>query len=305
MIDNEAVDERKTWVNVRSVEFKVFDEMFSSGEFEIVGSVNGLVCFAPAPRCDSYNALPYYVCNPITKEYVILPKSPKIKRRPICTGFGYDSSSNEYKVIRILQTKHTFKAKAEVHTLGVKGWRQIPSVPHLFNGTPTKNVVLVNGSLHWLTHEPTDALGIVSFVVRTEECQVVPLPFSIKFQKNRRHTIHNFLAVSGECLCFIEYGSGVISGFCEVWVMKEYGVEGSWVKEYMFRNNVMPRPYEGDCKLTKLRNGEFLLQYEGKNIGYYNPVSETFKHIVLQNKQKSGYVQADIHVGSLFSPPKY
>ncbi|KAF5205471.1 hypothetical protein FRX31_004941 [Thalictrum thalictroides] len=53
-----------------------------------------------------------------------------------------------------------------------------------------------------------------------------------------------------------------------------------------------------------LRNGEFLLQYGRQKVGYYDPKSETFRPIVIQNDRRlrEGYVQAVIQVGSLFSP---
>ncbi|XP_026400690.1 F-box protein At3g07870-like [Papaver somniferum] len=64
----------------------------------LAGSCNGLICFNS--YYEGYYG-PVYICNPITREYVILPE---FEGQCWWTVFGYIPSTNEYKVVRICET---------------------------------------------------------------------------------------------------------------------------------------------------------------------------------------------------------
>ncbi|KAF9618143.1 hypothetical protein IFM89_000259, partial [Coptis chinensis] len=67
--------------------------------FEVVGTVNGLICFSP----EKFD----YICNPITRDYVVAPKSPMIHSTHIGSGFGFDALHNQYKVFRLHYARHS------------------------------------------------------------------------------------------------------------------------------------------------------------------------------------------------------
>lgn len=69
-----------------------------------VGSCNGLICFSR--ECFSGESRGrVYVCNPVTREYVVLPRintdSNMHAHIGCSTGFGYVSSKNLYIVVGI------------------------------------------------------------------------------------------------------------------------------------------------------------------------------------------------------------
>ncbi|XP_026398416.1 F-box protein At3g07870-like [Papaver somniferum] len=65
--------------------------------YDILHSCNGLVCFS-AYLGNCHNMQPAYICNPITREYTVIPK---FEGKEFLAGFGYSPSTNEYKVVRI------------------------------------------------------------------------------------------------------------------------------------------------------------------------------------------------------------
>ncbi|XP_026428372.1 uncharacterized protein LOC113324265 [Papaver somniferum] len=82
--------------------------------YSLVGSCNGLVCYR-IPFSDKRG---FYVCNPMTKEYVYLLEEKPFRSLKL-SGFGYLPSSNEYKIVRIYSD-----GKIQVYTLGSgSGWR--------------------------------------------------------------------------------------------------------------------------------------------------------------------------------------
>lgn len=90
---------------------------------KIVGSCNGLICFA------EYDYPSVWICNPITRECVLLPEL----KRDSCdhdgyhykeTNFGYVSSTNEYKVLGMYMSKTN--VQVHIYTLGSgTGWRNL------------------------------------------------------------------------------------------------------------------------------------------------------------------------------------
>ncbi|XP_026423308.1 F-box protein At3g07870-like [Papaver somniferum] len=69
--------------------------------YDILNSCNGLVCFS-AYLGNCHNMQPAYICNPITREYTVIPK---FEGKDFLAGFGYSPSTNEYKVVRISRDK--------------------------------------------------------------------------------------------------------------------------------------------------------------------------------------------------------
>ncbi|XP_026391632.1 F-box protein At3g07870-like [Papaver somniferum] len=68
---------------------------------EIIGSCNGLVCISVLSKKNDTVQDPIYICNPMTREFVYLPKlTDKFSRGDyVVSGFGYHPSTNQYKVV--------------------------------------------------------------------------------------------------------------------------------------------------------------------------------------------------------------
>ncbi|CAI9282362.1 unnamed protein product [Lactuca saligna] len=190
----------------------------------ILGSCNGLVL-----AIDEYDRL--YLMNPTTRKISKLPLSPfalPISESFEMYGFGYDSSTDDYKVIAIsfwdTDNEHNPDCTdmfVNVYTLSNNSWRKLPNSPydhavgHLVSG------VLVNGSLHWLTStRPNYSSTIIAFNLANEKFKEIELPDSIDNYK----AVFNELVVIGGKLClFNQLGN-------DLWVMEEYGVGVSWTK---------------------------------------------------------------------------
>ncbi|XP_026415927.1 F-box protein At3g07870-like [Papaver somniferum] len=184
---------------------------FPIGASGVVGSENGLGCLKARTR---YNGIPEYmrpdeplnICNPITREFVTLPRilideKKTIDGVHIVYGFGYHPFINEYKVVRICyigdEKSPSFEGKVEVYTLGSgSGWRNVGETKYFLGRRVggNKSGVCVNGALHWLCD---DSANILAFDLVHEEFHLLPTPIKQKFFFGR-------IFVARRCL-FLEY----------------------------------------------------------------------------------------------------
>ncbi|KAF6145089.1 hypothetical protein GIB67_013440 [Kingdonia uniflora] len=205
---------------------------------EVNGSCNGVVCLSKWEDC--------YLWNPITNEHVKLPYTPfvissRFSPRTVF-GFGYNSRTKEYKVVRFEFSSHQFGAK--VYTLGRDSWKILVRQSNsLYEVSSYNGVVQLNGAIHWMGayhyHPypyPIPELDyeinlIISFNLESEELQEIPCPSSLEFENN-----YFSMCVLEGCLSMFydDYGDHV-----EMWVMKDYGVMESWTK--LFSIEVPPR----------------------------------------------------------------
>ncbi|KAH7862966.1 hypothetical protein Vadar_011611 [Vaccinium darrowii] len=237
-------------------------------ELVVVNSCNGFLCLAePFKDHPSFKECnPVMVCNPITREFLNLPATithAKSRTHMISMhcGLGFSPKTNQYKVIRTCdrfsRTGTDSGSVTEIHTLGTGSWKKIGNAPSTLGhkiGYPT----YLNGSLHWFCRGDKDSNCIISFNLDNEEFQTLPPP---PFKPFRIAPYTNYTMALGEirgCLCIC-----CISGFEEpkVWVMKEYGVHGSWSEEYCFCTEIIAgRCMAGLCEpISSLRNGAILL----------------------------------------------
>ncbi|XP_026420259.1 uncharacterized protein LOC113316257 [Papaver somniferum] len=122
----------------------------------------------------------FYICNPVTKEFLILPEVDKILlpevKRPfecVLSGFGYLPLSNEYKAVRIIQLGKDPNVEhvVEVYTLGSEDgyvvafdladekFSEIPPlpIPSVYDLCPLFSLGVLGGFLYCAKHEiPVD-----------------------------------------------------------------------------------------------------------------------------------------------------
>uniref|UniRef100_A0A804KXX8 F-box domain-containing protein n=1 Tax=Musa acuminata subsp. malaccensis TaxID=214687 RepID=A0A804KXX8_MUSAM len=140
--------------------------LVGSCSLNLVGACNGFLCFA------SFDHERILVCNPITIEFVILPKpGTTLPPEPltIVYGFGFDSTSETYKVVRVsysegsLHGDANLKVSVEVYNLGATGsWRAVRDFQQPPYGLP----VFANGHLHCIS-ELGGCLSVVDLRKRT------------------------------------------------------------------------------------------------------------------------------------------
>ncbi|KAL5720559.1 hypothetical protein ACHQM5_013223 [Ranunculus cassubicifolius] len=316
LIDPESLSKFETFAIACDLNLKEFRENFTISNgwncFEIVGTVNGLVCFSPERY--TYKPAPYYVVNPITREYVLIPKSPKIDVNPRASGFGFDSINNEYKIIRILPNTSKVRSEdeyetedEEIYTLGSGIWREIQlttNVPSLTISGMNQSNVLVHGCLHWRPQVKIESKyydTILAFCMASEEFNLIEMPPL----SEEGGMIGCFdLIVLNDCLCVIMDGG--FMGIKDVWMMKKYGVHNSWVKEYKIKSLFFHSLCRGYHQVMELKNNELLLVDDERNLIYLDWKKNNANRIKLHDlKGNQVHVEPDFPVclrGSLLSP---
>lgn len=133
---------------------------FIKDRLKIRASCNGLLCCSSVPDKGVY-----YVCNPFTKNYKLLPKS---RERPITrfypdgeatlVGISCDLLTNRYNVVlagyhRMFGHRPEGKLICSVFDSESNKWRKYVSDQddHGFTHMNRNQVVFVNSSLHWMT----------------------------------------------------------------------------------------------------------------------------------------------------------
>ncbi|CAA3002957.1 F-box At3g07870-like [Olea europaea subsp. europaea] len=208
---------------------------FSGANIVLDGSVNGLICL----RDSNYEHESVYICNPITREYVRLPSPKGVVRYPSMAtyGFGVSRVSSEYKVVRVFHDQvldpvrqtciRIPRSECHVYTLGTGSWRSINgNMLNFAYGRRCRSVGLFfNGNIHWLIKDLDDTHEMIScFNLENEVFQPFPAPFP------GMEGLLGSLGVLHDCLCLCDNTS-----HCEIniWVMKEYGVEKSWNRQFV------------------------------------------------------------------------
>ncbi|PWA45010.1 F-box domain-containing protein [Artemisia annua] len=192
---------------------------------EVLGSCNGLVL---AKDVDDK----VFITNPTTREVMEVPFSPfalPVHESFVMYGFGYDSSSEDYRVITIsfwdTDNEHNPDCTDMYvcsYSLRENSWRKLSDSPYDHAVGHLTSGVLVNENLHWLTSvRPGYSSTIAAFSLVNEEFSEIDLPSSI----NNDNAVFNELVVVGGKLGV--FGTRLGN---DLWVMEEYGVGASWIK---------------------------------------------------------------------------
>ncbi|KAH7523139.1 hypothetical protein JRO89_XSUnG0084900 [Xanthoceras sorbifolium] len=239
----------------------------SCSKYEIVNSCNGFLCLSK-----SIFKNPSIICNPVTGEYISIPqpKDDKNVTNNVVSGFGYSFKTNQYKVLRLV-LNNFFLRMAELYTLGTTtSWRKLGCAPLAPIGGlfPT----YLNGVIHWACDDMDTSHFIVGFDFEQECFCVVPAPchFDEK-QKKKENMYHMNMGVLGGCLsiCDVPY-----STHFDIWVMKEYGVQQSWTKQFAIDNCLLCRP------IKLVANGDVLLMfYKRQGLVLYDPIKKNIRYL--------------------------
>ncbi|XP_026409930.1 F-box/kelch-repeat protein At3g06240-like [Papaver somniferum] len=238
---------------------------------EMLGSsCNGLICLGIASGTigvDDDNSI--FIWNPTTGEYKKIESEcdfvVEYDGYNFRYGFGHDNIIEDYKVVKIGKGSGCFDV--QVYTLGLNCWRSGGSVKHYkFSRRRRYPGLLLKGALHWLGRVTTVQEGssevIVAFDVSRERLIHLPFPDGItappqELGNDDRYTIVGGL---GDCLCL----SVVTFLWIDIWVMREYGVQESWIKQFTFEYGAWDAPPSSSrfsfCKpLWFFENSEILL----------------------------------------------
>ncbi|GJV45230.1 gypsy type transposase [Tanacetum coccineum] len=144
--------------------YEVDDNHFNVHSCHLIGSSNGLICISPF-----YKVI---VSNPMTREvkYLRNPEIPYIIS--LCWGFGYDSSTGDYKVILGFRRGDNLTC-FQVLSLKSDVWKVVGDVKY----TCISRVgTLCNGALHWFMYDRNEKKVIPSFNLSKEKFKEIPQP---------------------------------------------------------------------------------------------------------------------------------
>ncbi|XP_059663690.1 F-box protein CPR1-like [Cornus florida] len=232
--------------------------------FRIIGSCNGVICLSD-DLFTITNEL--YLWNPSIQKLMALPtvrvtfKSHGLFMQNI--GFGFDPSTNDYKVIRIVYLNYVeIPPEVDIFTLSTGTWRNIShlGLSYIIDGRAPQ--AFLNEAAHWIASDRRGDLHrrlIVSFHMGDEIFREIMLPDWINAVLSYPPRLR--VAKFQESLSLIvELNERLDANNCYgVWVMKEYGVMSSWTQLYTIHKGLVFHSLVGFRKkgevLLALRNG--------------------------------------------------
>ncbi|XP_054806713.1 F-box/kelch-repeat protein At3g23880-like [Prosopis cineraria] len=252
----------------------------------IVGSCNGLLCFAIRPSH-------ILIWNPSIRKCKKYP-SLDYQRRDgsyIIYGFGYDQSIDNYKVVAIFcydsDGRGDYKTEVKVYTLGADSWRRIQEFP---SGIPCDEMgKFVSGTLNWVAiSHSRSPLVVISLDLGKESYVELSQP------DHEDGMLTLTLGILGDCLSILYY-YGTRS---DVWIMKDFGVKESWTKLFSIPFVEIPIPLCPNERCIS-ESSEILFQ-DRRSLYWYNSKNSSLVRPEVRNID--GCIDAQIYVESLTSP---
>ncbi|XP_009622437.1 F-box/kelch-repeat protein At3g06240-like [Nicotiana tomentosiformis] len=193
-----------------------------------------------------------FLWNPSTGESIILPNPQFPPEHPSLSiyGLGYDSTSDGFKILKIDVDK---PYSTQVLALKSGSWQKIDyprNIDNLFSGMDS--LAFVHGAFHWIGLSVYHS--IVSFNISNEVYGEIPLPDQMCHSCNRY--VETGVSILGGMLC--SYSSCIDvrgEGTFRIWVMKDYGVNESWIKLYTIRDGM----FYSSIPKYRFADGEVLL----------------------------------------------
>lgn len=274
---------------------------FSDGKLLISGSVNGILCLS-GEESKLYDAL--YLCNPITREYIALPRIEGIVEYPDISeyGFGVSRISGQYKVVRNVRRNqgalHSTIQNYEclVYTVGTRSWRNIqPGKP--FGHIHSSFSLFLNGNLHGFRNSENYTNMLIScFDLETESFKPFPPPPPPLDSPG-----FGTLGILDDCLCYVD-NSSEGADILVIWMMKEYGVKESWTKQLVIEaEGIAGLFYESIYPVKVFKDGDILFNYENVDLFNFSKKTKTCEELDFVNRDQRGRIEAMPHNSSFLS----
>ncbi|CAN1160927.1 F-box protein CPR1 [Linum perenne] len=201
--------------NTSNVNFFSTSINYEPARVLLMGSCHGLVCLTLFDHPDDF-----VVFNPSTGERHTV-SCPMVERREgerlVAYGFGYDKSSDDYKMVRILQTN------AEIYGVRSNSFSRRISLPTAFKMHYSLKCigVFVGGSIHWCIDTNSLVIHAIDLVSNTYHQLQFP---DYNFGETGFATFNVGIADTRLSLCGVSKERPKIC----IWVMEEYGNPESW-----------------------------------------------------------------------------
>ncbi|KAG5624339.1 hypothetical protein H5410_009557 [Solanum commersonii] len=114
-----------------------------------------------------------FLCNPSTRESILLPSHWDKFFHGYIHGMGYDPTSDDYKAVHIPEEDE--KAPTEILSLKTGSWRKIYGGDCSLQSGNMECLTLLRGSFHWLTYSVDSMFSLISFNISNEVFGGLPL----------------------------------------------------------------------------------------------------------------------------------
>ncbi|XP_047953533.1 F-box protein At3g07870-like [Salvia hispanica] len=242
------------------------------------------------------------ICNPITREYIEIhsPQDFDYTYPQVVTfGFGASRVSNEHKLVRVFHDcildQDTYrvlripKSECHVYTVGAGSWRRVaPPAPFVYSCHSVG--AFLNGNLHWLVFDLDNKPVISCFDLETEMFRV----FSAPPPHQGGGLLIDVFALGKASAC----GDNSSEDEIVIWLMKEYGDEKSWRKEYVISKieDYKGQSYEVVRPLKVFKDGDMLMACGEFSLFYSSSKTRTISRI-----EMFGYANSVVHTSSFLS----
>ncbi|KAG5631937.1 hypothetical protein H5410_003654 [Solanum commersonii] len=225
------------------------------------GMCNGIVCIA------SYREI--VLSNPTLREFWEFPPSilpPPVHLSPtkelpylvnMTVGIGFDTNTNDYKVVRILDPGHEYEfedfdnnrkhlSKVEVYNLSTNSWRKLEDLECL----PIIGVDILRKMV-------IASLLLISIPICSKNFHIQMVYLG---KEERVSVLNQTLALIHFTLNFPQ--EVLVDQSIDIWVMKKYGDRESWVKELIVGPILIRTPlsvWKNETELTiESRDGKLV-----------------------------------------------
>ncbi|KAH7833864.1 hypothetical protein Vadar_010549 [Vaccinium darrowii] len=226
-LERYKLGERGLVIDTEKGEDKTFRVILDVGfSLKLVGYVKGLFCF-------SNEKDKFFLRNLSIRRSISLPTPGIAENTYGClSGFGFDSQSNDYKVVRV-----SFRFKevpiVQVYSLNAGSWKvssragnSFPlGIRLLYTGCPP---ACLDGAIHFAAqHRGNQSPKLIcSFDLGNDMFKTMSLPNDLANARTDIRTVVFRGLLSLLCNGYLAFGDK----FCSIWIMKEYGVVDSWYK---------------------------------------------------------------------------
>ncbi|KAG8490314.1 hypothetical protein CXB51_015403 [Gossypium anomalum] len=274
----------KQYLNCSSIDVSMSIKiLFGKSPGYMIGSTNGLVCLSN----DLYfflkedKRLSIYICNPSTREILELPECHHAYNDFVLSiGFGFCPKFNDYKVVvvKLLDSVVNvrdpncclFSLGVEVYSLNRNSWRSTKIVnPRSVLTTSFQGKGYFNGAFHWGGRDlKSSKRMIMSFQFDEEVFQELNLPNHPDFQKENYFL--NALIIEYQNFFSLIIKQKVNMHVYDLWVMKEYGVSDSWIKQLTIEVPILEDRLMFQPVMSFENNGELLVlrDWYGRTVWY-------------------------------------
>ena len=220
---------------------------------------DGIICL------DRFDSRSIMLCNPVLREFRLLPKSNFYNWSCMGMGFGYDSRAKDYKFVRIFQWP---RVEAEVYRLATDSWKQINVL-----GEHNPDIEISEGHdyLYWkgvCYWSMNDYYMILCFDMSYEVFRTIPLPNDM--MKWPFFGVWNDLFAL--CWCSEEGDNNSNSSSIEIWVLdKDFDViksvfgEASWT----WMKHIVVGPQVGRSLLWTFWNTDVFIMEDEEDEGLF------------------------------------